>query len=236
MDWPPKDPDDTVRRSVDWSEIYPDTIASSTFTLSSGTVTFSDEQYSERETNTLVAGGTDGATQTIVNAITTVAGQILSKTISLLIGEGADISTNTALTKGDIVLRALRKIGITHYVFDIEAEEQIDALRELDAMMDELQKDLEDFGYRQPATEGLTQPSDAAGIERWMLNPVIANLAVRLAGDYGKTPAPNVMRQAATGRADVLIRYQKRVEVQMPSRMPVGAGNRLMGRFFRPVT
>ena len=116
------------------------------------------------------------------------------------------------------------------------SEEQIDALRELDAMMDELQKDLEDFGYRQPATEGLTQPSDAAGIERWMLNPVIANLAVRLAGDYGKTPAPNVMRQAATGRADVLIRYQKRVEVQMPSRMPVGAGNRLMGRFFRPVT
>lgn len=233
MEWLPKDPDDTRRYSVDWSEIYPDAIVTSDFTVSSGTVTLSDEDFDPRLAFVLVAGGADDETATILNEITTLDGQTLSKSITLRIGEGVDVlSPVSTLTKGDLGIRALGKLGIANYVFDMEAEESVSLLRQMDTMAAAWASKLNDFGYRQPATSGASLPSDTAGIDEADVDTFVSNLALIIAPDYGKTPSPILIRQAMDSRSDLFIKYRRTQEVVMSRRTPVGAGNRWFGRRF----
>lgn len=237
MEWLAKDPDETRLYVIPWGEIAPDTIASFTLTRTSGTVTIGETDHDERSVSALISGGANGETATFEHTITTTAGQIIPKEISLRVTAGADsLSPNTSYTKGALGIRALGKLGIANYVFDTEAEEDVALLREMDDMMAEWQAKLEPLGYAQPLTAGTSLPSDASGIDQATVGAVVSSLAVRIAGDYGKTPAPNLIKTANSGRSIIFARYAKRVEMVPMAGTPTGAGHRYpMRRFFPTV-
>lgn len=229
MDWLPKDPDETRRYTVDWSEIAPDTILSFTLTRTAGTVTIGTTgiEDDDRSIYALIRGGVDGETATFLHRITTTLGQVIERTISLRVIASADsLSPVTGFTKGDLVSMALEELGIASYVFDVDAGENVSALRKLDAMMAEFQGSCPTLTYSQPATSGTSTAADASGIDEAIVNAVVANLAVRLAPSYGKSPATETRRAAADGRGRILSIYAKRVEYDLPPSFPRGAARR----------
>jgi hypothetical protein len=232
--WNPKKPDETVQYSFFWDDIYPDIISSCTVTVVTGTVTVSKTDFDPRVVYAFIAGGANGETATIKCQIVTVSAQTLERTATLQISATGDaLNPQSTLTKGALVIRALGKIGIANYVFDIEAEEDNSALRQLDSLASDWQSKLEDFGYIQPATRGTSSPSDVSGINAADEDAFIYNLAVLLAPDYGKTPSPFVLRRAADTRSGLFIRYARKYDYQISDKIPVGAGNRfwLKSRF-----
>lgn len=232
MQWLPKDPDDARLYSVDWSEIYPDQIDTATFTVESGTVELEEVDPDPRMAFVIVSGGADEETATITHEIVTIGGQTLTRSITLLIGEGADsLSPVSDITKGALVTRALGDhLAIANYVFDLEAEEDVAALRTLDDMMAELEGTTNPTGYLYPATDGGSLPSDTAGIDRADVAHIAACLAVRIAPSYGKDPRAATKYLARSGWSFLLGKYRREALTVMTPRTPVGAGNRWLGR------
>jgi hypothetical protein len=234
MEWPAKAPGDARLYSYDLSDIYPDTIETATFTRTSGTVTLNAVEPDPNVAWVLVSGGADAETATLSMVVATAQGQSFTRTITLQIETGADeLNPESTITKGALVIRALGKIGIANYVFDTEAEEDVSALRQLDSLAARWQGKLEPIGYLQPATNGASLPSDAAGIHEEDVDTFISNLALLLAPDYGKTAAGSLVRQARETQSELFCKYRRRVEYQLPHRQPTGAGNdRPLGRRF----
>lgn len=234
MEWTPKAPGDTRLYSYDLSDIYPDSITTATFSRTSGTVTLEAVDPDPRTAYVLVSGGANAETAVLSLAVVTALGQEFTRSITLKISTGADeLSPDSAITKGTLVIRALGKLGIANYVFDTEAEEDNSALRQLDSLAADWQGKLEPFGYIQPASNGQSLPSDSAGIEEQDIDCFVHNLALELSGDYGKTPPPHVMKRASDTRSSFFIRYARRIEYALPNRTPTGAGNdRHLGRRF----
>lgn len=140
----------------------------------------------------------------------------------------------TTYTKGKLVEMALEELGIASYVFDIEAEEDVAALRRLDLMVEDWQGNLSALGYVQPATAGTSLPSDLPGIDHSIVRAVILNLALEIAPSYGKLPSGRTIKAAASGFSMVSGKYALPVEISMPNRMPTGQGGRRYGRFHAP--
>jgi hypothetical protein len=195
-------------------------------------VTLEEVAPDPRTAYVIVSGGAADETAVLSLAVTTALEQSFTRTINLRIVDEADaIDPASAITKGSIVIRALGKLGIANYVFDTEAEEDNSALRQLDSLAARWQGKLENFGYIQPNIASL--PSDVAGIRQEDVDAFVSNLAVILAPDYGKTPAPGLMKQAAESRSEMFCKYARRFEYQLPCRLPTGAGNdRPLGRRF----
>jgi hypothetical protein len=236
MDWTPKSPNDARLYSYDLSEIYPDQIVTAVFTRTSGTVTLEGVPPDPRTAYVIVSGGTNGETAVLSLAVATSLDQSFTRTINLRIATDADaIDPASSITKGSLIIRALGKLGLANYVFDTEAEEDNSALRQLDSLAARWQGKLEPFGYVQPASNGISLPSDSAGIREEDVDTFISNLALALAPDYGKTPAPGLVKQAAESRSEFFCKYARRFEYQLPNRLPTGAGNdRFLGRRFFP--
>jgi hypothetical protein len=235
MDWTPKSPEDARLYSYDLSEIYPDKIETAVFTRTSGTVTLEVVPPDPRTAYVIVSGGVANEAAMLSLTVVTTLGQNITRTINLRIVAEADaLDPASSITKGTLVIRALGKLGIANYVFDTEAEEDNSALRQLDSLAARWQGKLEPFGYIQPTTNGTSLPSDAAGIREEDVDTFISNLALALAPDYGKPPAPGLVKQAAETRSEFFCKYARRFEYQLPNRLPTGAGNdRFLGfRFF----
>jgi hypothetical protein len=226
MEWTPKAPGDSRLYCYALAEIYPDSISTATFTRTSGTVTLEAVDPDPRTAFVIVSGGVNAETATLNLAVVTSQGQAFTRSVTLKILTGADaLSPVSSITKGTLIIRALGKLGIANYVFDTEAEEDNSALRQLDSMAANWQGKLEPFGYIQPTTNGASLPSDGAGIDEADIDAFVSNLAITLAPDYGKTPAPGLSRQAAGSRSEMFVKYARRFEYQLPSTVPTGAGN-----------
>jgi hypothetical protein len=224
MDWTPKSPDDTRRYSYDLPGIYPDTIDTATFSVTSGTVTLTSVEPDPQTAYVIVAGGADAETAELSLVVTTTGGQSFTRSISLKIVSGADeLNPLSSITKGALIIRALGKLGIANYVFDTEAEEDVSALRQLDSMAARWQGKLEPFGYLQPSTYGTSLPSDASGLHDEDVDAFVSNLAVLLGPDYGKQAPAGLLKQAAETRSELFCKYQREVEYRL--RGPTGAGN-----------
>ena len=136
-------------------------------------------------------------------------------------------------TKRDYVTAAMEEIGLGSYAFEIAPEHEQMALRRLDAMVAEWSA----RGIRIPwpiasGTEiDPTQQSDAPDTAR---QAIMTNLAIRLAGPFGKTVSAELKitaRQSLTN----LVRDAARIpEMQMPGGMPLGAGNSRTALFTDP--
>ncbi|MDU4687444.1 MAG: packaged DNA stabilization gp4 family protein [Serratia marcescens] len=141
-------------------------------------------------------------------------------------------------TKGDLVLAALRKIGIASNatLTDVEPQSVEDGVNDLEMMMAEWREDPAvgiDIGYQfaadgEPAVDG-----DDHGLKTAHLSAVYHNLALRIAPDYEVEPLAKVVTTARYGKellvkSSALARAKKVYrEAGYPNRMPIGSGNRI---------
>lgn len=141
-------------------------------------------------------------------------------------------------TKGDLVLAALRKIGIASNatLTDVEPQSVEDGVNDLEMMMAEWREDPAvgiDVGYVfAPEGEPVDQ-GDAHGLKLAHLSAVFHNLAVRIAPDYALEAMGKVIATARYGKellvkSSAAARAKKaKRDVGYPNRMPVGSGNRI---------
>lgn len=140
-------------------------------------------------------------------------------------------------TKGQLVSKAFGELALAGFVFDITPEEVQDALSTMDAMLAEWETPGIRLGYAFPANPDDGDPDEASGIPDGAARTVYMNLAVTLAASYGKQLQPATMLAARQGYQTLLgraVREAATTEQQMPSTLPVGAGNRWRTRVTYP--
>jgi len=142
-------------------------------------------------------------------------------------------------TKGDIVLAALRKLGVASNatLTDVEPQSLEDGVNDLEMMMAEwsgLTCSGIDVGYIFSATDTAPDAGDAHGLSNNALNAVIFNLACRIAPDYGMEASAKIITTARYGK-EQLVKLSAASKAKSmwskngyPNRMPVGSGNRLV--------
>lgn len=143
-------------------------------------------------------------------------------------------------TKGDLVLAALRKLGVASNatLTDVEPQSMEDGVNDLEMMMAEWLEGDEntpgiDAGYIFAPDGVAPDPGDAHGLTTGKLSAVYHNLAIRVSTDYAVEPSAKVITTARYGK-ERLIKLSAmsrassaKCKSGYPNRMPVGSGNRL---------
>lgn len=142
-------------------------------------------------------------------------------------------------TKNDLVLAALRKLGVASdaTLTDVEPQSVEDGVNDLEMMMAEWLGGGDspgiDVGYLFAPDDTPADPGDAHGLKSNALNAVIFNLACRIAPDYALEATAKLVTTARFGK-EQLIKLsamnrakQAKCQAGYPNRMPIGSGNRL---------
>lgn len=142
-------------------------------------------------------------------------------------------------TKNDLVIAALRKIGVASdaTLTDVEPQSTEDAVNDLEMMMAEWLGGEDspgiDVGYQFADVDMAPDPGDEHGMKNNALAAVINNLACRIATDYGREAGAKLVSTARYGKEQLvkLTAMRRAREARCrdgyPSRMPVGSGNHL---------
>jgi hypothetical protein len=134
-------------------------------------------------------------------------------------------------TKRQIIEQALDEIGIADYQFDVQPEEQIRALKRLDAMMAQWESMGVRVGYNLPTNPDNSDPDKDSGLPDQVVEAVFINLGVRIAPSFGKTVSADTKAIASAAYQSLMNRSVQVPEMQYPSTLPRGQGNRrLWGR------
>lgn len=131
------------------------------------------------------------------------------------------------MTKGEIVLLALRKGGIASSSSLVQptAAMMSDYLQDLDNMMAEWDgvRGIR-IGYMFSDPEYGANTSDESGLPDWSINAVVYNLAVQILTDRSKPIKPSVQSAAFNFLRKLNARTRKPKKLQRPSIMFRGAG------------
>lgn len=120
-------------------------------------------------------------------------------------------------TMNDMCKRALRRINIVSAEEDLDAYQAADVLASLNAMM---------HGWKAEGADIIHTTltgTDDFPLDVSFEDGVVAQLTVRVAPDYGMTPSPFVIAQAASGWDQIAANYSKPNRITMDSgltRMP----------------
>lgn len=134
-------------------------------------------------------------------------------------------------TKIQLVSQAFDELRINGITSKAENEDVVLALQSLEQLMSELTFDI---GWR---FEDNPDPNSSSGIPLYAESAVYLSLAVRIAPRYGKD-ANLIRMQAESSMSRLMARVCKPRQINYPSRMPMGLGNRRSYRFenqFMPV-
>lgn len=131
-------------------------------------------------------------------------------------------------TKREFVTAAFEEIGLASFAFDPASAEMLSAGRRLDAMMAQWNARGIRIGYplvNPTAIDLDTQTScpDSA------TEAIITNLACRIAPGFGVTVMPETKATARQGFSTLQAQTATPMEMQFPSTLPVGAGNKALG-------
>ncbi|WP_130651572.1 packaged DNA stabilization gp4 family protein, partial [Candidatus Williamhamiltonella defendens] len=131
------------------------------------------------------------------------------------------------LTKGEIVLFALRKAGIASESTNTEVEPQSfeESIIDLEDLMAELQIKFGDLGY-QFSEEGNPNADDASGLPRKYKQVMGYQLMLRMLSDYGIESTPRQEASAAAAYDELLIDTLSVPSIERRGDMPVGQGNK----------
>lgn len=142
------------------------------------------------------------------------------------------------ITKGEIVLFALRKSAIASDATLTDAEPQSvqDALSDLEDMMHEWMIVPGNIGYIFAADDALPLPDDDSGLLPIYKSGVGYQLLLRLLSDYGMEPTPRQETNAAKAYDAILTATLKVPSILRRGDMPTGQGNKydyfMMGRYY----
>jgi hypothetical protein len=129
-------------------------------------------------------------------------------------------------TKRQFVEEAFAELGMANYTFDLQPQQLDYALRRLDAMMATWNAKGIRLGYPLPSSpqdsdlDTETQVPDSAN------EAIVANLAIRIAPQYGKSVAIDTRTTAKLGYDTLLARATFPLEQQFPRTLPLGAGQK----------
>lgn len=129
-------------------------------------------------------------------------------------------------TKKQLIEQAYDELALAGYVFDLTPEELQAALRQMDSMLATWEGKGLRLGYVLPATPDASNIDGPSGLPDSANEAVYMNLAVRRASGMGKTVNVATMRAAREGYASLLVPLANPRKQQLPSTLPMGAGNR----------
>lgn len=127
-------------------------------------------------------------------------------------------------TKAQIVADAFAEIALAGHVFDIEPEEEQQALRRLEMLLGNWEGRGVTLGYAFASDASAIEAETQSGIPDAAVETVVINLAKRIAAGYGKDLSPQQMQDAKDSFAVLLTQAAFPPEMQYPSTMPRGAG------------
>ena len=141
-------------------------------------------------------------------------------------------------TKRQFVEQAFEEIGYASYAYDLEAEQLQAAMRRLDSMMATWNGRGIRLGYPIPSTPEGGDLDDETDVPDNSNEAIYLNLALRLAPIVGKQVSMETKAAAKSAYGEVLNHATKPNEMQFPTTMPAGAGNKPWRReddpFLRP--
>jgi|APFre7841882590_1041340.scaffolds.fasta_scaffold00981_6 hypothetical protein len=129
-------------------------------------------------------------------------------------------------TKRQFVEEAFAEIGMASYTFDLSPQQLDACLRRLDTMMATWNARGIRLGYPLPSNpedsdlDTDTQVPDSAN------EAIVANLAIRIAPQYGKTVSLDTRTTAKQAYDTLLARAAFPPEQQFPRTLPMGAGQK----------
>lgn len=135
-----------------------------------------------------------------------------------------------AKTKGDLVLKALRKAGLYSNATLTDADPQAidDAVNDLEDMMAQWQAKGIDLGYlfADAANDVQPLPDDDSGIPSWAYDGVSLKLAVQVCMDNVIQPSDALITAADGAYQTICIALTKVPSLERRNDMPRGAGNK----------
>jgi hypothetical protein len=129
-------------------------------------------------------------------------------------------------TKRQYVTAALEEVGLASYVFDLQPDQIESAVHRLDSMMAEWNARGIRIGYPLPPDPESTDIDADAGTPDSAHEAILTNLAIRLAPSYGKQVAAETKATARHALNTLMARAAFPPEMQLPSSLPSGAGNK----------
>ena len=127
-------------------------------------------------------------------------------------------------TKAQLVADSFAELALAGHVFDIDPEEQQQALRRLEMMLGNWEGRGITLGYSFSATPEGIDPDVDSGIPDAAVEAVVINLAKRLAAGFGKVLGPQQLADARDSFSVLLRQAAFPKEMQLPAGMPRGAG------------
>lgn len=132
-----------------------------------------------------------------------------------------------AYTKRQLLEAAFEEIGIASFVFDVSPDEQVSALRRLDAMMATWGGPGIGIriGYAATSNPKASDPDQDSGIPDWAAEAVWLNLALRLSAGYGKPLGKSTTAAAKMAYDALLASVAGEIpQIQPMGNLPIGAG------------
>lgn len=129
-------------------------------------------------------------------------------------------------TKRQFVEAAHDELGLSSYVFDMPTEQLQKTMRRLDAMMAEWNAKGIRLGYPMPSSPEGGDLDDETEVPDSAWETIFTNLAIRVAPSFGKQVMQDTKTTAKRGYNTLLSRATFPPEMQFPSTMPAGAGNK----------
>ncbi len=129
-------------------------------------------------------------------------------------------------TKRQLIEAAFEEIGLAAYTFDLTPEQMQSAMRRMDSMVATWNSKGIRIAYPLPRNPDESSLDEETSIPDRAVEAIVSNLALRLAPSYGKQVAVEVKTSARQAYEILLARAAMPSEMQFPSTMPAGAGNR----------
>ncbi len=134
--------------------------------------------------------------------------------------------TSMSWTKRDFITAAYEEIGYSSYQFDLQPEQQENALRKLDAMLATWNSKGLSVGYPLASSPADSDLDQETFVPDWLHEAIIYNLASRLGAPIGRQVPQSTLAAAKTAYQEALKHAAKPKEMKMPNRLPYGAGHK----------
>lgn len=129
-------------------------------------------------------------------------------------------------TKRQMVTQAFEECGFASYVYDLQPEQLEAGLRRLEAMMGTWNGRGIRLGYALSSNPDNANLDDPSNVPDSANEAVYTNLAIRVAPIVGKQVSNETKQAARSAYMQLLGRFTRPQEVQLPDTMPSGAGNK----------
>lgn len=141
-------------------------------------------------------------------------------------------------TKKQLIESALSEIGLSNYIFDIQADELQTYVRRLDSMMATWALKGIQVGWPLPGVAyDASDLTTETGLQDTAIEAVSCNLALAIAPSLGRTPMPDTRMRAKEALNALMVVAAIPPEKQLPSTLPRGQGqryNQVYNPFFNP--